>query len=297
MVRLTAASALLALSLAPYSSANPLKSLQDAGSNLVKMGLKRVLGFNETQIERVMKSEAHKLDGHPYAVDLTDENWETVLATGSEDPFAKPLGEDAVWVITVYGPDPISKVFVEGTNAVATYNSSAAGGTLPSNLHFARLSYATQTILPTKWWLWRVPVIVVATDKMQTLRFIRPGQVRPFAGDISDLLQHRQMWERAPAWKGVAAPGGKLEQMLHQIAVYWARFHQVSSKVPNFVLLAFSGFLMNFVLSYFHKDDKQLQKEYDARKAKERAGAAASAAAPAASTTATKAKKAPGKRK
>lgn len=37
-------------------------------------------------------------------VDLTDDNWEVALRTGSDDPFGKPL-EDVIWVITVYGPD------------------------------------------------------------------------------------------------------------------------------------------------------------------------------------------------
>lgn len=41
------------------------------------------------------------------AVDLTDDNYETVLATGTTDnPFAPTLPEDDVWVITVFGPDP-----------------------------------------------------------------------------------------------------------------------------------------------------------------------------------------------
>lgn len=45
------------------------------------------------------------------AVDLTDENWETVLATNTENPFATPLGPDDVWVVTIYGPDPSVSAF------------------------------------------------------------------------------------------------------------------------------------------------------------------------------------------
>lgn len=45
--------------------------------------------------------------GGDRAVDLTDDNYETVLATGTTDnPFAPTLPEDDVWVITVFGPDP-----------------------------------------------------------------------------------------------------------------------------------------------------------------------------------------------
>lgn len=38
-------------------------------------------------------------------VDLTDDNWEAILRTGTANPLASPLPDDTVWVITVYGPD------------------------------------------------------------------------------------------------------------------------------------------------------------------------------------------------
>lgn len=46
-------------------------------------------------------------------------------------------------------------MFLAGMDEVATHNSSAAGGSLPAHMHFARLNYARETILPTRWWLWR----------------------------------------------------------------------------------------------------------------------------------------------
>ncbi|BGP12358.1 hypothetical protein JCM10213_002038 [Rhodosporidiobolus nylandii] len=298
MVRLPSLLALSApLLLAPAVSAGPLEALaavQDAASGVVKLGMKRVLGFNDTQIERVMQTEAKKLEPHPYAVDLTDENWETVLATGTDNPFAQPLAEDTVWVITVFGPDAISKPFVEGMNEVALHNSSAAGGSVPENVRFARLSYAKETILPTKWWLWRVPVIVVGTDRMQTLRFIRPGQVRPYPEDLALVFSQPELWQKADVWKGAFAPGEKLEPLLHRMALYWSKFHNASSQVPHFVLLALSGFLMNFVLSYFHSSEKKPQTQ---RAAAGGASSASPAAPSTASTSATKGKKAAAKRK
>lgn len=50
--------------------------------------------------------------GGCHAVDLTDENWETVLRTGSTNPLGASLPDDTTWVISVYGPDmyvPISR--------------------------------------------------------------------------------------------------------------------------------------------------------------------------------------------
>ncbi|GAA6038623.1 hypothetical protein JCM8097_009452 [Rhodosporidiobolus ruineniae] len=297
MIRLTA---LLALSLATAASANPLQAVQDTAFGVVRGGMKAVLRLNDTQIDRILQPEAKKLEPSAHQFDLTDDNYETVLATASDNPFAQPISKDDVWVITVYGPDPISKVFVESMNTVADTNSSSAGGSLPENMRFARLSYARETVLPTKFWLWRVPVIVIATDRMQTVRFIRPGQVRPQQEDLVELLSKPEYWQQAEVWHGPFAPGEKLEPYLHSLAVYWSKFHKYSSKVPSFVILAFSGFLMNFVLSYFHKDDEKLQKE---QAAKARAQAAAGSAPPAApatptgSTSAVKAKKGGSKRK
>lgn len=108
-------------------------------------------------------------------VDLTDDNWETVLGTATYgNPYAAPVGRDDVWIVTVHGNDPFvrlsrskrslaellssrsaSKVFVEAMDDVAAYNSSDAGGTLPANMRFARLSYARETIPTTKWWIWK----------------------------------------------------------------------------------------------------------------------------------------------
>lgn len=41
------------------------------------------------------------------------------------------------------------------SDAVAQFNSSGAGGTLPKNLRFGRINYATETVLPTRWWMWK----------------------------------------------------------------------------------------------------------------------------------------------
>ena len=61
-------------------------------------------------------------------------------------------------MITVYGPDGVSNVMLAATDAVAEFNSSQAGGTLPANMRFGRIDYAAQTVLPTLWWLWRFVV-------------------------------------------------------------------------------------------------------------------------------------------
>lgn len=100
-----------------------------------------------------------------------------MLRTGTYNPLGLSLDEDTTWVITVYGPDQcvlreqscaqggaeelithhrrVSKMFLSASDIVARYNSSEAGGTLPANMRFARIDYATETVLPTRLWLWK----------------------------------------------------------------------------------------------------------------------------------------------
>ncbi|GAA6046573.1 hypothetical protein JCM3770_006216 [Rhodotorula araucariae] len=294
MVRLTPSCALLALSALPAVAAGPLAFFHTTSQAVVRAGLRSVFRFNETQIDRFLAAGDAPLEPHPYAFDLTDANYETILATGTEDnPFAPPLSEEDVWVITVHGPDPISKVFLKRMDEVAAHNSSQAGGSLAPNVHFARLSYARETILPTRLWLWRTPVIVIGTNRMRTLRFLRPGNVRPDAETLSEVLSKPDVWKQVEPWTGALAPGGRFEDRLHRLAKIWAKVHRESAKVPKFVLLALSGFIMNFVISWFHKDDGAKQARFQAQvdKAREELAAKAvvdeAAAAPVPTSAAT----------
>ncbi|GEM06032.1 hypothetical protein Rt10032_c01g0049 [Rhodotorula toruloides] len=253
MVRLTSSLVLLALAAAPAVQAGPLALLQRASDGAVRFGLGRVLRLNETQIERLLNRDGNPLEPHPHAFDLTDDNWQTVLGTATyNNPYAAPVGQEDVWVVTVHGNDPASKVFVEAMDEVAAHNSSGAGGTLPANM--------------------RTPVIVIGTNNMRELRFIEQGQARPNAATLSQLLSRRDVWETLPVWKGMLAPGGRFEDRLLRFAKLWAKVHTGSAKIPNFVLLALSGFIMNFVVNWFHKDDAKLQADFRARTAKEQAG-------------------------
>ncbi|GAA5981356.1 hypothetical protein JCM10908_004080 [Rhodotorula pacifica] len=267
MVRLSSSLALLGACVLPLAQAGPFSALYSTTDSVARFGLRKVLRLNETQIDRVLRTEVTPLEPHPYAVDLTDDNFETILATGTENPFAPTLPKDDIWIITVFGPDPISKPFLEGMNNVSLRHSHKAGGSLPANVHFARLNYASETILPTQLWVWRTPVIVIGMNRMQTLRFIKPGHVMPQEEALVELLSKPRIWQQLPPWSGVLAPGGRFEPHLRRVARIWARIHRTSAKLPSVVLLALSGFIMNFVVSWFHKDDAKLQAEFNARKA------------------------------
>ncbi|GAA5867932.1 hypothetical protein JCM3774_004728 [Rhodotorula dairenensis] len=268
MVRLCSSLAILGACALPLAHANPLSALYSGTDAVARFGLRKVLRLNETQIDRVLRTETTPLETHPYAVDLTDDNFEAVLATGvTDNPFAPALPKDDIWVITVFGPDPISKPFLEGMNNVSLRHSYPAGGSLPAKMHFARLNYASETVLPTRLWVWRTPVIVIGTDGMQTLRFIKPGHVMPQEEALVELLSKPHVWQQLAPWSGVLAPGGRFEPQLIRVSKIWARIHTTSAKLPSVFLLALSGFIMNFVVSWFHKDDAKLQAQFNARKA------------------------------
>lgn len=49
----------------------------------------------------------------------------------------------------------VSRQASEAFEAVALHNSSEGGGDLPKHFRFARLNYNTETVLPTRWWMWK----------------------------------------------------------------------------------------------------------------------------------------------
>ncbi|GAA5985178.1 hypothetical protein JCM5350_004260 [Sporobolomyces pararoseus] len=259
---------LLALTSATcVSAATPLGIISSAGEGVVRFGLRNILRLNETNIDMILNRGERALDPHPYAIDLTDENWYTALATGTPDnAYASPLSDDTVWVVNVHGPDGVSKAYTEALDFVARHNSSQAGGSLPKQVRFARLSYNQETVLATRWWLWRPPVIVIATNKTRDLRFIKPTLLRPSAESFAELLSKPEIWQTLPVWKGSLAPGGRFEYLVAKLADAWSRWHKATSKIPNVVLLGFSGFIMNIFLTWLHSSDA---KEKAAAKAKE----------------------------
>lgn len=46
-------------------------------------------------------------------------------------------------------------MMLKASDATARYNSSAAGGELPSDMRFARIDYSVETILPSLFNLWK----------------------------------------------------------------------------------------------------------------------------------------------
>ncbi|KAK4049623.1 hypothetical protein OIO90_005382 [Microbotryomycetes sp. JL221] len=251
---------------------NPFTLAKDAGQNVVKRILTGVFKMDDKQASDFVKGSKHSLEPHPYIYDLTDENWDNVLRSGKDDPFApslSALGENTVWIVHVYADDPISKISSKAFEQVASHNSSQAGGTLPSNFRLARINYGSETVLPTRWWLWKPPVVVIATDNLQQLRFFTANQVPPYHEPLSNLIAAQEFWQQYPTWNSLLSPGGSLEPAVVKLSHAWAWWHSKMSSVPHFVLLMISGFIMNFVVSWFHKPKSKADSAENASDAKQ----------------------------
>lgn len=170
----------------------------------------------------------------------------------------------------------------------ATHNSSEAGGTLPKNMRFARINYGTETVLPTRLWLWKY----VNSRCVLFKKLIRVSKKGPGDGHRDQqpprppLLQDRtdcavpQAHVRAVGERGALEVHAGLEWefcawrqsvrlrwessrdpqlirralrsawMLEPISNAWATYHKYMSKIPSFVLLMVSGMMMNFVVGF-----------------------------------------------
>lgn len=72
------------------------------------------------------------------------------------------------------------------------------------------MASAVKAIDDTNWLAARTPTIVIGTDRMQTIRFLKPGHVLPQEESLVELLSKPHVWQQLPPWSGVLAPGGRL---------------------------------------------------------------------------------------
>lgn len=151
-------------------------------------------------------------------------------------------------------------MMLNASDSVALYNSSDAGGSLPTKMKFARLDYGKETVLPTLLWLWKVPILVIATKGFTELRFFKIGHVAPFHHQMASLLSQEEVWITMSPWEGALAPGGSLRPYLTKLGQLWAAYHTNISKVPSFVILILSGALMNLLIGVVSLPDIQYRR-------------------------------------
>jgi len=107
------------------------------------------------------------------------------------------------------------------------YDQTLKAGDLP-HIKWGRIDYLNVTRITTKWIIWqyvfffnpllqfrvfltnyfRVPYIVIITDRGQTLRFYRHYQVRLRAENLRDFLKTKG-YLLTPSWSTAYSPGGE----------------------------------------------------------------------------------------
>lgn len=140
-------------SLTTIASAQILNTDSNAFGASILRGVLTKVGIQESTISRILKRDEREPAENVF--DLTDANFQTILSTGSLNPFAESLADDTIWVITVYGNDGVSNMFTNASDSIARTNASTYGGTLSDKMRFARINYQTETILPTLMWIWK----------------------------------------------------------------------------------------------------------------------------------------------
>lgn len=149
--------------------------------------------------------------------------------------YSLSIAQDTVWAIHVYGRDQSSQFMARPFDAVAHDNSSLSGGSLPANMRFARLSYDKETVLATRLWIWKAPVVVITDPALSTVRFFKVGQIVPRQDAMAALLAQPEVWTTMPPWSGRLAPGGAWEPALVKAAGLFEWWHRHMSRIPSLV--------------------------------------------------------------
>lgn len=134
MVRLAYLGVIMTLLVVPASAQLDADS-NIYGAAIMKSILSKV-GLKGETVDRMFTTTQRQRLANVY--DLTDANYETILRTGSDNPLSSViLPVSTIWVITVYGQDGISPMFVNASDSIAT-DASRYGQTLSKNMKFAR---------------------------------------------------------------------------------------------------------------------------------------------------------------
>lgn len=221
--------------------------------------LSRLSGFNFTEAyERNKKEETfdRSTDVADGFVRLTDENFEEIVAYEQfPDEYGVTLA-DRVWFIVIHGPprDVASKYFVEGvTNATILAHEDTSNSL--RNVKWARMDYMAETELTARWLVVKPPVLVVATNRGQDLRFITSGMIAP-NGTVIERYMREERWKNLPIWKSQWGPGGSREWVIDfyvYLSKFWAK---ATARVPGWLLVIITTMATQQILSFLHRNDK-----------------------------------------
>ncbi|KAL0950075.1 hypothetical protein HGRIS_010079 [Hohenbuehelia grisea] len=229
--------------------ASPVSSLLGSllGSGPVASFLNS-FGFNVTEKLGVVLSKQEFWDKRVTLI--TDDNYEEVVV---KEPLTEDEERERVWFIVISvtsaKQEGLSKVVDEAFDAA--FNESQIAGDLP-HVRWGRIDYLNVTTITTKWAVWQAPYLVVLTDRGQSLRFLRPYQLRMKPEYILEFLRSNG-WTAVQPWSTAYSPGGSREYIMEYIAVALTKVYNVTVMVPSWMLFIISGGLASFLIRFMHR--------------------------------------------
>ncbi|KAA1466529.1 hypothetical protein DENSPDRAFT_831386 [Dentipellis sp. KUC8613] len=133
----------------------------------------------------------------------------------------------------------------------AAYNLTQQEQDLP-NVKWGRIDYINVTEITTRWSVWQAPMLVVLTDRGQTLRFYRASQLQIKPDTLRQFLKGEYYLRTAP-WKSAFAPGGKREFVLVYLGIVLRKIYDVVSVLPRWVLYIATGSIGSIVVNLLHR--------------------------------------------
>ncbi|EIM85644.1 uncharacterized protein STEHIDRAFT_169510 [Stereum hirsutum FP-91666 SS1] len=194
---------------------------------------------------------------------ITDENWEDILVN---EELTEEEEKDRVWFIlitvTAATPNGVSKYADEMFDQA--YNLTQIAGDLP-DVRWGRIDYINVTSITTKWGVWQAPMIVVAKDRAQTLRFFRATQISLKPEALREFLRIK-FWEQRAPWKSSFAPGGDYEYITDYLAIGMKETYRVTNRLPRWALYLITGAIGSFMLQFFHRGETKKAEERERKK-------------------------------
>ncbi|KZS97809.1 hypothetical protein SISNIDRAFT_546856 [Sistotremastrum niveocremeum HHB9708] len=249
-------------------------------------------GVNVTERLEQMKAEIAKL-WDPRITMITDDNYEDLVV---REVLTEEEELDRIWLIiisvTAAQKDGISSIFDKKFDEA--YNMTLEAGDLPE-VRWARIDYMNVTRVTTKWNVWRGPMLVVASNRGQTLRFYSAQALRPNPELMRNWLLEKRYLD-TPPWSSIFAPGGKREFLLDWFSIGFQKFYDYTTMIPRWLFLVLTGTLGSLLLNLMHSKPKpKAQKK--SQGAKPVAAKPAASPAPAAASTATTPASSPAKKR
>ena len=108
--------------------------------------------------------------------------------------------------------------------------------------------------------LTRTPVIIVATNRGQTLRFFYPTTLNMRAEALRRFLQG-EVWREIEPWSTSFAPGGDKEWIMDKFAILLTFLYNFLERTPKFIILMLTGGATSLMLNLLHRGDKKAKPE------------------------------------